>query len=360
MNFSLLNYTNVTTNDIIGSCDVAERDTLTPEYWDIVLDDPGDYARLPLYLFIFITGIPLNIFIIARVVYKRLYKQSTFILLLSLAICDLLVCLIPIFNNIIINFVGQRSFGSTDYIRCQLCKIAVFFIILNFISTFSLALISLDRFIYFKFSINYDMICSRNKVLVAVISVWVISILLGIPPLAGIGDLVFASSCGLVFLTPTHLRRGIPYIGIAILVHTIVFIILVVTNVWVLIIGCKQLHKNKVKPIGSQAGYDLEMRLARKERAIFRKQLKLLQIFGGILGIHFVTLIPAMVLIAVLSFTGSIPSALYTFVLFSVSSQATLHPLMESFFTPELRKLVTKCCRRGKPVKRASLMEQEL
>ena len=393
MNFS--NFSNFTKEDnSTFSCDLDDdilRSTVTPEAWNILLVRPGDYAELPLYVVIFITGLPLNIFIIVRLVYKKLYKQSTFLLLLNLAICDFLVCIIPIFNNIIRSIVGQRSFGETDFTRCHVCKIAVFFIILNFLSTFNLALISIDRFIYFKFSISYNKICSSKRMLIAVIIMWTVSILLGIPPLAGIGDVVFAASCGLVFITPSHLLRGIPFIGIAILLHSIVFGILVVTNVWVVIIGCKQLHKTKIKPMGStttgslggktprrikspssrelhragsrasqqlkslespgssqDGGFSFERRKASKERAIFRKQLKLLQVFGGILAVHFVTLIPALILISVLTYAGSIPPELYTFVLFSISSQATLHPLVESFITPELRNIFTDCCKRCK------------
>ena len=359
--FLTSNVTNDT--DTIASCDaVDDRESLTPEVWKIVRATPGDYARLPLNILIVATGTPLNIFIIVRLIYKKLYKQSTFTLLLNLAVADLIMCLSPILNHIIVELQGERwiNLVDTDYLRCQLCKMAVVFIMINFVSTFTLALISLDRFIYFKFSIKYDKICSPKKVAIAAIATWVIGTLLGVPPLTGIGDFVFAVLCGLVFLAPSHLRKGIPYIILTLLIHSIVLVILVVTNVWVLVISCKQLQKNKVKVIGSQARSDLETRLGKRDRAIFRKQLKLLQIFGGILGIHFVTLIPALIMISVLTFAGSVPPDLYTVTLFSIGAQAALHPLVESLFTPELRKVVTKCCRRGKSVKRASWMEQEL
>ena len=366
MNFSLDlggNYTNVTNDtDTIASCDeVVDRESLTPEIWELERVTPGDYVRLPLNILILVTGTPLNIFIIARLVYKKLHKQPTFTLLLNLAVADLATCITSITNHVIVELDGAiNTLGDTDYVRCQTCKLAISFIVYNFASTFAIALISIDRFIYFKFSINYDNICSRKKVVIAVISSWVLSWILGIPPLVGIGDFVFASLCGFLFLAPSHLRKGIPYIILVLVIHSIVLVILVVTNVWVLVISCKQLHKNKIKVIGSQAKSDLETSLAKRDRAIFRKQIKLLQIFGGILGVHLVTLIPALVLIPILTFAGNVPPDLYTVTLISISSQATVHPLMESLFTPELRKLVTKCCRRGKSVKRESWMEQEL
>ena len=368
MNFSLAldlkdNYTNVTNDtDTLPTCDTVDRESLTPEIWRVAQVTPGDDARLPLNIIVFVTGIPLNIFIIARVVYKKLHKQPTFTLLLSLAVADLLACLSPVLFNIIVDLQGERfrNLVDTDYLRCQLCKLSVFFIISNFAATLTLGLISIDRFIYFKFSINYDKICSRKKVVIAVVTSWVASVTIGIPPLAGPGDYIFASLCGFVFLSTSHLLRGTPYIIFTLAIQTIVVITLVVTNVWVLVIGCKQLHKNKVKVIGSQAKSSLEMRVAKREREIFRKQLKLMQIFGGILGIHIVTLIPAFVMVPILAFAGSIPPDLYTVALFALGAQAALHPLVESLFTPELRKVVTKCCRRGKSVKRESWMDQEL
>lgn len=344
--------------------EITDREAFTPEYWEIELNTPEDYAVVVIYLVIFFTGVPLNVLIISRIIYKRLYKQPTFILLLNLAVCDLLICLVPILFNIITEFMGMYSFGPTDYIRCNVCKVSTVFIILNFLSTFNLALLSLDRFIFFRFSIKYTIFCTPKRVLLALGVIWTLSILFGIPPLAGYGDVTFSLSCGLVFaLSPAHVLRSIPYIVFGVTAHSVVIVILVVTNVWIVHISCKQLKTLKVSPIcpGPMEGFDMETRIANRDRAILKKQLKLLQVFGAILLVHFLTLIPAILLVIIISIVGDIPPAFYTVVLFSFSSQATLHPLVESFFTPELRKLVTRCCGKRKgPRRKSAWMEKEL
>ena len=54
-----------------------------------------------------------------------------------------------------------------------------------------------------------------------------------------------------------------------------------------------------------------------------------MQIFGGILGIHIVTLIPVFVMVPILAFAGSIPPDLYT-VTFALGAQAASRVLIHT------------------------------
>ncbi len=322
--------------------EIRDRETLTLEYWDIELDGEEDYVMIIIYLVILFTGVPLNSLIMTRIIIKQLYKNPSYQLLLNLAICDLLICLVLLLFNTITEFRGSLSFGRSDYARCQVCKIAAFYIMLNFQTIFNLLLISLDRFIYFKYSIRYDSLVNTKTILAALGVVWLLSFVLIIPPLAGYGDIVLSASCGTIFIQhPTHRRRSIPYIAIAIVIHSAVLAALIVTNVWILSIGLKQIKTLRVQPT---EGWDIEHKDSNRDREVAKKQLRILYIFGAILTVHFLTLIPAMVLVAVVAFSASgVPPAAYTVVLLSITSQATLHPLVEALSLPELRKLITKC-----------------
>ena len=84
-----------------GSCvlqDIDDREVFTPEYWHIKLDEARDYTLLILHLLVIFTGMPLNVLVITKILTEQLYPQPTYLLL---AVCDLLVCLIPVLINII-------------------------------------------------------------------------------------------------------------------------------------------------------------------------------------------------------------------------------------------------------------------
>lgn len=339
--------------------DFTDRDSFTPEAWNILLEDPGHYAILVLYLLVFFTAVPLNTVVIVRLVVKRLYLQPTFMPLLNLAICDILYCLIPILFDIITQIRGEYSFGSSDYTRCGVCKIAGLFVVFNFLTLFTLLLIALDRYAFFRWSMWYNQIITSKKMLVALLVIWGISFVMAIPYMAGYGDLVFTISCGRSFTHPSHVKRSRATIVITALICTVIIAVVVVCNLWVLRIGVKQLHK--IRPVGPEegAGPDIERRIANRERAILKKQLKLFYLFGAIIIVHFVTFIPAILAITVISLLAmpAIPTGLYVTVLFFLILQVALHPMVESFFTPELRRIVTRCCGKDEP---KSWIEREL
>ena len=338
-----------------GSCvlqDIDDREVFTPEYWHIKLDEARDYTLLILHLLVIFTGMPLNVLVITKILTEQLYPQPTYLLLLNLAVCDLLVCLVPVLINIISGFRGTYSFGDSDYTRCQMCKLGVIYIILNFQTLFTLTLISLDRLAYFRLSIKYHRIVRIERISIALAVTWVISFLFGIPPLAGYGDIVFSTMCGMIFVNPViHVSRSIPYIIVGFITYVTCMFVLVLANIWVICIGLKQIQSLRVKPVPKMTGNYFERRMSIIDIHATVRQFKIFQVFGGILVVHFVTLIPAIVLVCIRLFSGYMSQTLYSFVLFSLIAQASLHPLVEAFFTPELKKIITKCfkvCKRRK------------
>ena len=68
-------------------------------------------------------------------------------------------------------------------VRYEICQLGVIYLVLTFISLNTLALISVDRFLYIKKPLHYNMIVTIKKTLVAVLLLWMFSILVSIPPL---------------------------------------------------------------------------------------------------------------------------------------------------------------------------------
>lgn len=190
-------------------------------------------------LVFFLIGLPLNAYVIFRIVKKRLYSEPTYILLLNLAATDLLTSLVPIPFHVISGF----SFGSSDYIRCLVCKISATFLMTFCQSLFNLALISLDRFAFFKILMQYEATVTVKKTLIALAVTWLVSIGLVwfLDPLVGYGDSTFSISCGSVFITTKHIKRSILIILFNLVVQSVAVVILMVSNVWIVCIASKHI-----------------------------------------------------------------------------------------------------------------------
>lgn len=298
-----------------GSCileDIVDKDVLTPLLWDFEARKSVSLglASTIVQLVFFLIGLPLNTYVIFRIVKKRLYSEPTYILLLSLAVTDLLTCLVPIPFHVISGFTGQYSFGSSDYIRCLVCKISATFLMTFCQSLFNLALISLDRFAFFKISMQYEATVTVKKTLIALLVTWLLSIGLVIPPLVGYGDSTFSISCGSVFITTKHIKRSILIILFNLVVQSVAVVILMVSNVWIVCIALKHIKnlRSVVIEMGAVGNIQESTEQRRKiSRRIAQKQFKLLKVFGVILLVDFIIIIPSIVLgIAVLS-TKQVP-----------------------------------------------------
>ena len=177
------------------SCSDANlsRNSVTPEYWESssISDDfrANSTATAVIMLILFIVGLPANIIIIVSILYQKLYKETTHILLLNLAISDLLVCLLVMPFTIVTGFAGGFIFGDSDHTRCQVCQTGLILIVLTSFSVGILAMISVDRFIFIKFPLRYETVVTLPRITIAIIVTLLFSILHSILPLFGFGEL---------------------------------------------------------------------------------------------------------------------------------------------------------------------------
>ena len=78
-------------------------------------------------------------------------------LILNLAVSNLLTCALIFPFTIITGIAGEFIYGASDHVRCQICQLGVVYLVLTFVSLNSLALISVDRFLYIKKPLHYNM-----------------------------------------------------------------------------------------------------------------------------------------------------------------------------------------------------------
>ncbi len=322
------------------------RNNITAEQWT-PLPDWKRYTR-PLgaiLVLFFLVGTPWNIFVIVGTIYKRLYVQPTHILLLNLAVTNILFCVLVMPFGIVSGLAGEFVFGNSDYDRCQVCKTAgVLYYMLSEITLHTIALLALDRFIYIKYALKYDRIVTVRRACAAIAMTWVLSILLATPPLYRFGEIIFFFSCVIAIVGETELANNIHY-GLFLGVETIIPVsIIIVTNVWVMCIALKQVSKWKKNSLPITTEKEISKKINLETR---KKQMKLIKVFAGILSVYLINYSFVVVVLLVRTVTR-VHVIGYALSYLSLLMNPIQIPVIESFFLPELRGILTRCGKREK------------
>ncbi len=327
-------------------------DELTPLRW--ISPDPQSSLATGIVLLIYtVIGVPMILFIIIVILYKKLYKQPTHIVFLALAFNDLFMCLTYFPFNIISAFAGEFIFGSDDLTRCRVCKIGFIFPLFIHINVFFVALLSLDRFIFIRFPLYYPRLVTVKTTIVAVVVIVIVCIIISVPPLFGFGEIRFThsiSTCSL-YLLGLNPISGIPNIHYEIFSIVVCIagpvVVLLVTNTWLVSIVQKQLSKlyktnkedKKSKDPVVVSEYDTAVSAKNK------KQWQLVKVFGGILVVNLLTWLPTILNVSVLLALNqnffSIPHGFFVTLYLLFCSQVFLHPLLKIYLIPDIRQTVS-------------------
>jgi hypothetical protein len=339
------------------SCHAASEDYLTADLWKV---ERGGSGVLAVY---FIFGVPLNLFVIIAILCKHLYSIPTYLLLFNLGFTDLFTCFIPILLATISGLQGEISFGESDYIRCQLCKTVVGYLLVTFARTFIIALLSFERLVYFASPLLHTNSVTPSRISLTLTFVWLLSIGFVIPPLIGYGDSTFALWCGDIFLSKYHLNRSAIYLALSGTFIAMIVIFLTVSNLWIAWIGTKSTRKMRtlhIAPRGSQLNitpqpshvisdnvldplqlYSVARR--QKSREVASQQMRLYQVYGTILLVDVLTTLPTAVLLFVLAGATKVPGEFVTFAQVTQLSQVILHPAIIAIIAPSIRKIIFHC-----------------
>jgi len=326
------------------------QSTVTPQAWMIY--EPFHYGApgvATVMIVFFLIAFTWNILIISCIIWKNLLKQPAHLLLFNLATTDLLVsiCVLPI--NITSEIALEFIFGGSDRIRCNVCQIGITFTLLSSVSLHTIALLSLDRFLFLYLPLRYKKMVTFKRTLVTIVAVWVLCIAFSIPPLFGFGEVRFSTTvgnCYISFFGETHITRNIYYILLVLLEALIPIGILIVTNVWLLCLVNRHLTRlfKMKKSLNSSEHKQQHQKLQRKiHKKRNKQQLQLLRVFGAIFLANIVTWLPAIGLaVAALSVDFNlVPAEVVAFVYITYISHSVIHPLLETCFISELRDTFT-------------------
>lgn len=204
---------------------------------------------------VFAVGVPLNLYLLAAISWKKLYEQPTYVLLLNLGAADLLTCLVPVLLGFVTGVRREISFGASDFVRCQVCKVSAAYVLLTFAQSFTILFLSLERFLFFLAPLRHRRITLVHTKM-AVLIIWLMALVLTLPPLFGYGDLIFAMWCGYVFISHPHVRRSVGYLIVCALLGVAVLSLLVISNLWIVCISVRLVSRvkgHRITPHPSQA-----------------------------------------------------------------------------------------------------------
>ena len=337
------------------------RDSVNESVWMLCPEDDAHLNSVRVIavfqIIYLVVGIPWNLMVIGVIVVNnKMFSKPSHMLLLNLAVSDVLVCTCVMPFNIMSALSGRFILGTSDYARCHICHFFVITtVVMLYASLFIVALMAVDRFIYIKFPLQYQTMMTIKRTLIVLAVIWVICILVGIPPVFGLGEISFSSivgSCSLLFSAETMVGPSAYYIILLVFIALFPFFTTVIANTWLLCVARKSLRRNFTRRMTATLSHPeagppaLERaKSAQKMKSKYnQQQLCLAKVFGAIFVVNFVTWIPIVVISVVSGAIGpsNVPPEAYSVVFLSFLSQPAIHPILETFLVAKVRNSLMK------------------
>ena len=326
-------------------CSNASSDFTSTDYWTLYVPLYGIISA-SILLFYFCIGLPLNFLVGGIMLAKKLYKEPTHIILLSVVLTDSIFLLTVIPQGIVIGFSGEFIFGSSDQMRCQFCHIGVIVTWFACTCLFNAALMSLDRFIFISMPLHYNTRVTPGRTLVVLAFSWLICIITAILPLFGLGNVGLFHS--FATCSPDFSASSNYYLGIVFVTGIVPLFVIIVTNVWVVRIVLKNINaiytvRNSLLTMEERQSHSMSLKnIMKKKRQ--KKQLNLMRMLGSLLCSNLIAWIPVATLIVASIFVNfdDIPPVLPILAMLFCFSQLVLHPALETAFLRPIKEPIKK------------------
>lgn len=343
------------TNDTTFNClaDISSTTISNRTFWEIRLKEGAPVVAVVFVIF-FIIAFGWNLFIIITFLSKkRLLREPANILLLNLAIADLMVAMTQIFFSMVTEAALEYVFGQTDAVRCSMCDLTgVLFMLLYGVSMHTLAALSFDRFLLLYKPFRYKKMMTRVTTIVIVITIWVISLILAIPPLVGFGQIEFNRRFGSCVprFGEENINSGVMnffYVGYVALESLFPIVTIAVCSFWTYWFINKFLKRNyRRRSFYSSRGRNSMVQQQQEDSRYHRQQQQLVKVFGALLVSNIISWLPVLaVVLAVGAYGGDatkVPDAVYVVGWICYLTAPVVHPIIESFFVKDMRLVVCK------------------
>ena len=328
------------------SCFVNVSNNMTSDFAWIIRHPENEvynvgYGIAAVVSLLLLLAVPWNLLVIVAILRKILYTQPTVMLLLNLTVTNLLFSLLVMPFNIYVGIKGEYLFGNSDQQRCAVCQTGIFVFIFPWVSLHTLALISVDRFIYLKRPIKYDTIVTKWRVLVTIAVIWVLCTILALPPLFGFGEINFSytvATCSPILVGKTRIASNYIYVSLLAIEVSIPIIILFVMYVWIVCIIrsslVRKLRRSSVTIIAVAAS-----------KAHTKSQLRMVWLFGAIFTANIITWLPIIGLGISIAVLGTAHTLAYTIPFLSYQSETVIHPVLVVCLVGDIRMAISNCFR---------------
>ena len=294
---------------------------------------------------IFCVAVGWNLFIVITYILKyKLLKEPANIFLFSLAITDILICVLVVPFTIVSAATGEFLIGNNDVGRCIACSTQGFFyILLTMVSLHLLAMLSIDRCMLLSNPLRYRRYGRAWLAIFGVCCVWVLCFVLTIPPAFGFGEWEFNRNFGLCLPRWTP-NSNFYYTVFVILEALIPIIVLAVTHLWTYKVVKRFLKRN----LKRQKSFKFtEKEIAIEDSKHEKQQTQLVKVFGALFIANIITWTPTVIIFISVGITGgdNIPDWTYIIGWLTYLTNPMIHPILESFFIKELRTRVNRAKR---------------
>ena len=321
-------------------CLSASSSSITREYWSLEAGDAIGGLVIAVYLLLCeLVALPWNVLVVVTIIKEKLYHQPNAILLLNLIASDLFILIIPAPLKITTGFAGEFILGSSDKERCGRCLLDLFLLIPDFNSSFTVALMSLDRFFYIYSPFKYERSSTKYVAGAAVLVSIAVSIALGFVIRLTPGFALFIKPLLLCIVMYNHPLELVPSLLVAILLTTLVVII--VSNACFSRIVLKNIravysHDEDYNETIKLKWHD---RLKRQTKStLHKKKSRLCYMQFFLILASLISSVPFLIFMFRLYFSSSSGGGAATVMIMLNHSQVFVHPIIETYLISDIRR----------------------
>uniref|UniRef100_A0A1X7TUK7 G-protein coupled receptors family 1 profile domain-containing protein n=1 Tax=Amphimedon queenslandica TaxID=400682 RepID=A0A1X7TUK7_AMPQE len=256
---------------------------------------------------------------------RKSLKQSSTIFFTSLILAHLVLNLLYLPFTIIALAAGEWIFGNTDEEKIATCTFTAFLYSYTIRIIFmTLAAISFDRFLFIVKPYLHKWFMRPWVALTLTIAIWILSAVLSSAPFYGLNEYVYDDQLLLCYQRPNSTISFIFYV----LFPCVTTAIIIVTSLWTFCFAGSFFKDQSV--IAGESVY------ASKKKRLFG-------VFGSMLFIYGICIVPGLVLRSLQEFIDVPPklsiSSMTCFLFITIAS-----PIIQSYFRPEIKSVLASRC----------------
>lgn len=286
-----------------------------------------------------------NVFVlIATLCHPPSWKQPSTVFFTSLVLANIMLAVLFMPFTVISTATEHWIFGNTDKQKTNICKFVAFVFWYGvLIITETLAVISIDRWMFIVKPLFYRRFMKPPTAVIITVFVWLLAAVLNTPPFAGLGIFVYVGhgSC-----LPTWVDQT-GYVLYTIVLFGIMVTIITVTSIWTCCFSRKFIQReinftnnksnNNNNRSNNNNNKDDTMPPSHHNNIYVTKQRRVVGIFGVLLCINGLCFAPAFI-VAFIAAAITLPLPVYAMVLVCFLFMTVASPIAQSYFRQDIKE----------------------